>query len=50
MITQRVAEPIREAEFGDQFVVLQNLDLYQSDTDLEWHDLTFRQAETMIVG
>lgn len=50
MITQGVAEAIRREEFGDQFVVLHNLDLYKPETGLDWEDLTFRKAEAMIVG
>jgi CRISPR-associated endonuclease/helicase Cas3 len=50
MIAARVAEVIREAEFGDQFVVLHNLDLYTSQTGLSWDDITFRRAEGMIVA
>ena len=50
MIAAGVAEVIRPEEFGDQFVVLHNLDLYTSKTGLEWDDITFRNAEGMIVG
>lgn len=50
MVTARVAEVIREAEFGDQFVVLHNLDLYTLETGLNWNDVTFRRAEGMIVA
>jgi CRISPR-associated endonuclease/helicase Cas3 len=50
MIAARVAEVIRQDEFGDQFVVLHNLDLYTPETGLEWDDITFRDAEIMIVG
>jgi len=50
MIGARVAEVIREAEFGDQFVVLHNLDLYTSETGLNWDDIMFRRAEGMIVA
>jgi CRISPR-associated endonuclease/helicase Cas3 len=32
MIAERVAEVIRQDEFGDQFVVLHNLDLYTAET------------------
>jgi len=50
MIAQGVAEVIRPEDFGDQFVVLHNLDLYTPETGLEWNDITFRNAEMMIVG
>ena len=50
MIAQGVAEIIRPEEFGDQFVVLHNLDLYTAETGLKWDDVTFLRADTMIVG
>jgi CRISPR-associated endonuclease/helicase Cas3 len=50
MIAKGVAEVIRSEEFGDQFVVLHNLDLYKSDIGLVWDDMTFRNAEAMIMG
>jgi hypothetical protein len=50
MIRQGVAEVIREEEFGDQFVVLHNLDLYTRETGLCWDDIAFRSAESLIVG
>ena len=50
MIANKVAEVIRRDEFGDQFVVLHNLDLYQPETGLEWDDIIFRSAELMILG
>ena len=48
MIAKGVAEVIRPEEFGDQFVVLHNLDLYAPETGLEWDDVTFRNAGAMI--
>jgi CRISPR-associated endonuclease/helicase Cas3 len=50
MIVQGVAEAIRGDEFGDQFVVLHNLDLYKPETGLEWDDISFRTVDAMIVG
>jgi hypothetical protein len=50
MIAKRIAEVIRSEEFGDQFVVLHNLDLYTSETGLDWDDITFRGTDTMIIG
>ena len=50
MIAARVAEVIRRDEFGDQFVVLHNLDLYTPEIGLEWDDITFRNAEGMVVA
>jgi CRISPR-associated endonuclease/helicase Cas3 len=50
MVTTGAAEVIRHAEFGDQFVGLHNLDLYAPDTGLDWNDITFRDAEAMILS
>ena len=44
MIAAKVAEVIRRDEFGDQFVVLRNLDLYTAEVGLDWEDVTFRNA------
>jgi CRISPR-associated endonuclease/helicase Cas3 len=48
MVLQGVAEVIRQAELGDQFVVLLNLDLYTPEAGLDWEDLTFLAAENLI--
>lgn len=45
----RVAEVIRQQEFGTQFVVLKNLDLYRPDVGLTWDDPSFVEAEKLIV-
>jgi CRISPR-associated endonuclease/helicase Cas3 len=50
MIAARVAEIIRQDEFGDQCVVLGNLDLYTPETGLHWGDISFLKAESLIVG
>jgi len=50
MIAAGVAEVIRPEEFGDQFVVLHNLDLYTAETGLDWEDVTFRRVEGLIPG
>ena len=39
---------IREEDFGQQFVVLANRDLYSSDVGLTWADPTFRRAEGLL--
>ncbi len=41
---ERAAEFIRRDVFGDQFVVLANLDLYRTDVGLTWNDPTFIEA------
>ncbi len=48
MVLQGVAEAIRPAEFGDQFVVLVNLELYTPEAGLDWDDLTFLAADKLI--
>ena len=50
MLAAGVAESIRPDEFGDQFVVLHNLDLYTAETGLDWEDVTFRRVEGLIPG
>jgi CRISPR-associated endonuclease/helicase Cas3 len=50
MVAAGVAEVIRLDEFGDQFVVLHNLDLYKPEIGLDWSDITFRRADAMILG
>jgi CRISPR-associated endonuclease/helicase Cas3 len=50
MVSAKVAEVIREPEFGDQFVVLHNLDLYTPEMGLIWDDVTFRKVEGLIIG
>ena len=48
MVADRVAEVIREAEFGDQFVLLANLDLYTPEVGLDWEDTSFRRVDGLI--
>ena len=50
MIAAKVAEVVRPDEFGDQFVVLHNLDLYTPDVGLDWNDIAFLNAEGLILG
>ncbi|WP_419758494.1 CRISPR-associated endonuclease Cas3'' [Acidisoma sp.] len=50
MLAQRVAARVRGEDFGDQFVVLLNLDLYLPASGLVWDDLTFMTTESLIIG
>jgi CRISPR-associated endonuclease/helicase Cas3 len=50
MLAKGVAEVIRLDEFGDQFVVLHNLDLYTPELGLDWEDVTFRTAEGLMAA
>ncbi len=49
MIANGIAEVIRPDDFGDQFVVLHNLDIYTADTGLDWSDPTFRRADSNVI-
>jgi len=48
LIAAGAAAPIRESDFGDQFVCLFNEHLYDQATGLHWNEPTFRNAETLI--
>lgn len=48
LLAQCVAEVIRPDDFGDQFVVLTNLDLYRPETGLSWDDPTFMATERLM--
>ena len=41
-------EAIREGEFGHQFVVLRNMEIYSADIGLSWDDPLFRTVENLI--
>lgn len=43
------ARIVREAGFGEQFVVLTNEDIYREDIGLSWEDPTFRRVEGMVI-
>lgn len=43
------ARIIREADFGMQFVVLTNIDLYREDVGLTWDDPTFIKIESLLL-
>lgn len=49
LIAAKLAELIDEDRFGDQFVVLHNLELYTPAIGLDWSDITFRAAETLMM-
>ncbi len=42
-------EAVEKGKFGDQFMVLKSMDLYQQDIGLNCDDPTFRQAEGLVV-
>ena len=43
------ARIVQEARFGEQFVVLENEDIYRDDIGLAWDDPTFRRVEGLVV-
>lgn len=40
---------VQEARFGEQFVVLENEDIYRDDIGLSWDDPTLRRVEGMVI-
>ena len=48
LLTAGAVSAIREEEFGQQFVVLENLDLYRADIGLSLSDPTYRRAEGLV--
>ncbi|MEQ1756210.1 MAG: CRISPR-associated helicase Cas3' [Micropepsaceae bacterium] len=48
LVATGAAEIIREKEFGDQFVLLANTDLYNANRGLDWGDPSFRNAESLV--
>jgi len=49
LIADGAAEIVREKEFGDQFVLLANVDLYDAGRGLSWGDPTLRSAESLVL-
>ena len=49
LLTTGAVSVIREEEFGQQFVVLENLDLYRADTGLSLADPTYRRTEGLVL-
>ena len=48
LVTAGAARTVREADFGQQFVVLENLDLYDEYVGLMLNDPTFRTSEGLV--
>lgn len=40
---------VREEDFGEQFALLENRDIYRQDVGLTWDDPTFQTAESLII-
>jgi len=49
LLATDAARAIREKDFGDQFVVLANTDLYDADRGLRWDDPTFHRIEALMM-
>lgn len=49
LLAAKAADTVREADFGDQFVVLTNNDLYDIETGLRWDDPTFHNIEGLMI-
>jgi CRISPR-associated endonuclease/helicase Cas3 len=49
LIAAGAAEVIRPREFGNQFVVLRNADLYSPDAGLNWEDPISRRVDGLIL-
>lgn len=48
LLEARAVRFVREDVFGEQFALLENLDLYRPDIGLTWEDPAFREAEGLI--
>ncbi len=48
LLDSRAARIIREADFDEQFVVLDNRDIYRADIGLTWDDPSFHSVEGLI--
>ncbi|TWB25733.1 CRISPR-associated endonuclease Cas3'' [Nitrospirillum bahiense] len=46
LVARRAAQPIRPDLYGDQFVLLENEDLYDAVHGLRWADPTFRRIDS----
>ena len=49
LLASRAASVVREADFGDQFVVLENDDLYRTEVGLDWDEPTAMAASSLII-
>jgi hypothetical protein len=48
LVVVGAARLVEEKRFGDQFVVLENLDIYQKTTGLDWNDPTYLAAAGLV--
>ena len=45
LLANGAVKAVCKERFEDQFIVLDNIDLYRDDVGLTWDDATFRKAE-----
>jgi len=50
LIVAKAAKVVRPQDFGDQFVQLENSELYRDIAGLDWSDPTYRSIEGLITG
>jgi CRISPR-associated endonuclease/helicase Cas3 len=50
LIASGAARYVEPDKFGDQFVLLENAELYSTQSGLDWQDTTFRSSESNIIS
>lgn len=50
LIASGAARYVEPEKFADQFAILENAELYSSQSGLNWQDATFRSSESNIIG
>jgi CRISPR-associated endonuclease/helicase Cas3 len=50
LIASGAARYVEPDKFGDQFVLLENTELYSNQSGLNWEDTTFRSSESNIIS
>ncbi|WP_197274564.1 CRISPR-associated helicase Cas3' [Novosphingobium sp. AAP83] len=50
LISSGAARYVEPEKFADQFVLLENFELYSSKSGLDWQDTTFRSSESNIIS
>ena len=50
LIVAKAAKVVRPQDLGDQFVQLENSELYRDIAGLDWSDPTYRSIEGLITG
>jgi len=50
LIASGAARFVEREKYGDQFVILENAELYSNQSGLDWQDATFRSTESNIIS